>query len=107
MMSQVWDVRTYRCTRTITGLQHWVRCLQVTDDILFAGSHATLHMWHTGSGQQRGVINTLYGSLHSVAITPKYIVTGTYNRVCTLLWLDIIFHIVNYQEGGSCIRYCL
>ena len=73
----------YKCVRTISGLQHWVRSLMVdhTQSLLFGASHKTVNIWHAAAFTLVRAVKTEHGSVHSIAITPKYLIVGTYNRV--------------------------
>eukprot|EP00050_Salpingoeca_kvevrii_P010771 m.10239 g.10239 ORF g.10239 m.10239 type:complete len:648 (+) comp3070_c0_seq1:207-2150(+) len=68
---------------TITGdLNHWVRALAVDDagEKVYSVTHNLIHIWDARSLEIRSRLETKFGSVHSLLVTPKYIVCGTYNR---------------------------
>ncbi|XP_074645437.1 E3 ubiquitin-protein ligase TRAF7-like isoform X2 [Tubulanus polymorphus] len=97
---KVWSAKDLEPIHTIDGLYHWVRALAVnrTKDKVYSGSHNTIEMWDaSGKFNLRGKIDHKYGSIHSLVLTSKYIIAGTYNQNIRLFNISTHQHVIHLR----------
>ena len=49
--------------------------------LVFSACHNTISVWDASNFHETATLKTAYGSVHSLTVSPKYLITGTYNRV--------------------------
>ncbi|EDQ88245.1 uncharacterized protein MONBRDRAFT_26455 [Monosiga brevicollis MX1] len=79
----VWNIDSKRRHTVVTqGLTHWIRAMCVTEDerYLFTATHDLIKAWEVPDFTEACKIKTNYGSIHSMTLTPRHIIIGTYNR---------------------------
>nr|XP_006816455.1 PREDICTED: E3 ubiquitin-protein ligase TRAF7-like [Saccoglossus kowalevskii] len=93
---KVWNGNTLEPVHTIPGLHHWVRALAIdhSKGRLYSGCHNTIYVWDTGNkfALKRKLDHT-HGSVHSLCITPKYLIVGTYNQNIQLYDVEKLKHV--------------
>ncbi|XP_022110487.1 E3 ubiquitin-protein ligase TRAF7-like isoform X2 [Acanthaster planci] len=90
---KVWHADTLEAVQSISGLHHWVRALTLepSKEALYSGSHNVVCIWDaTGQFNLKRKLEHQYGSVYALAITPKFIIVGTYNRNMQLF--DVVTH---------------
>ncbi|XP_072169667.1 uncharacterized protein [Diadema setosum] len=92
---KVWLADSLDLVHTITGPHDWVRALAVDSKMerLYSGSHNSLSVWDTKPpfALKRKVDHT-YGTIYSIAITPQYVLLGTYNQNVQVFEADSFAH---------------
>ncbi|XP_070575295.1 E3 ubiquitin-protein ligase TRAF7-like [Ptychodera flava] len=93
---KVWNSNTLEPVHTIPGLHHWVRALAVdlSKERMYSGGHNTIYVWDAGNkfALKRKMDHT-HGSVHSLCITSKYLIVGTYNQNIQLYDIDKLQHV--------------
>lgn len=79
---EILSADTLECVRTVSGLDHWVRALLVDDKTsrVYAACHANIYVFNAVTLEMVTKISTQFGSIHSMTLTAKYLITGTYNQ---------------------------
>ncbi|XP_077983339.1 uncharacterized protein LOC144438177 [Glandiceps talaboti] len=93
---KVWNAKTLEPVHTIPGLHHWVRALVIDQSKgrLYSGGHNSIYVWDTSNkfALKRKLDHT-HGSVHSLCITGKYLIIGTYNQNMQLYELETLKHL--------------
>eukprot|EP01137_Pigoraptor_chileana_P007025 Opistho-2@52011 len=100
---KVWDLETHHVIKDLSGLNHWVRALTANETHLYSGCYKSVFIWSLESLSLLRTLEMPGGSVYSLAITPKLLISGTYENSIHVYDIDNHTHQAILEGHGGTI----